>query len=219
MFFFDAVASVVGLVSLLSLVLGLRMLIKGGWLFGWLRGMTGVAVLCLALAFALVALDIRTYRALTQDKPIATISFERSGERRFVASLLFPDKGLVERFELQGDQWQLDARIIRWTGLLRGLGGTPGYRLDRISGRYERIEDERSQPRTVYSLGNSEYGVDLWAMARRSQGRLPWVDAEYGSATFVPMTDGAIFEVALSPNGLVAKPLNEAARTAVQYWR
>lgn len=218
MFFFDALAGVVGLVSVIALVLGLRMLVRGGWLFGWLRGMTGVAVLCLALAFALVALDIRTYRALTQDKPLATISFEKTGERRYLASLIFPGKGLVQRYELQGDQWQLDARIIRWTGLLKGLGGKPGYRLDRISGRYQSVEDERNQPRTVYSLGDSEYGLDLWALARQTQGRLPWLDAQYGSATFVPMADGALYEVALSPNGLVAKPLNAAARAAVQYW-
>ena len=39
-------------------------------------------------------------------------------------------------FVLLGDEWQLDARVIRWTlpGQLAGL--PPVYRFERLSGRY-----------------------------------------------------------------------------------
>jgi hypothetical protein len=36
--------------------------------------------------------------------------------------------------------------------------------------------------------------------------------------TFMPMWDGAVFEVKLSASGLVAVPVNDQARAAVQFW-
>jgi hypothetical protein len=40
----------------------------------------------------------------------------------------------------------------------------------------------------------------------------------YGSATYLPMADGADYEVTVSQSGLVARPLNDAARLAVGAW-
>src|SRR5690625_7570671 len=56
--------------------------------------------------------------------------------------------GTEQEFDLRGDQWQLDARIIKWQGFVAAMGVKPGYRLDRISGRYYTLEDERSAERT-----------------------------------------------------------------------
>jgi len=47
---------------------------------------------------------------------------------------------------------------------------------------------------------------------------VPWADALYGSATFMPMADGAAYEVSVSQAGLLARPLNDAARAAVDAW-
>jgi hypothetical protein len=44
------------------------------------------------------------------------------------------------------------------------------------------------------------------------------MDALYGSATFLPMADGALYEIKVSQSGLVARPLNQAARDAVAGW-
>lgn len=65
---------------------------------------------------------------------------------------------------------------------------------------------------------SNEPGPDLWALARRHPRWLPWVDAVYGSATYMPMTDGAAYRVTASPSGLVARPLNDIAREAVRRW-
>jgi hypothetical protein len=48
---------------------------------------------------------------------------------------------------------------------------------------------------------------------------VPWVDALFGSATFVPMADGALYAVSVSQSGLIARPANQAARNAVAGWR
>ncbi|MDT4868742.1 hypothetical protein D3C76_1441580 [compost metagenome] len=37
--------------------------------------------------------------------------------------------------------------------------------------------------------------------------------------TYLPMADGAVFSVGLSPTGLLAEPLNQAAKEALTDWR
>jgi hypothetical protein len=97
------------------------------------------------------------------------------------------------------------------------LGFDTAYRLDRISGRYTSIDDERSLPRTVYALNQPER-VDLWALAHRYRSLVPWIDALYGSATYLPMADGARYAISVSQSGLIARPVNQLAIAAVGDW-
>jgi len=126
--------------------------------------------------------------------------------------------GLKQQFELRGDEWQMDARLLKWQAPVNVLGFDSAYRLERLSGRYTDIVNERAAPRTVHAL-QVPAQLDAWELARRYKEWLPWIDALYGSATFVPMADGALFEVKVTQSGLVARPLNQAARQAVGSWR
>ena len=45
-------------------------------------------------------------------------------------------------YDLAGDLWQLDARIIQWKGLAALIGLAPGYRLQSLGGRFLAIEQE-----------------------------------------------------------------------------
>ena len=47
----------------------------------------------------------------------------------------------------------------------------------------------------------------------------PGVDAYYGTATYLPMADGAKFEVTLSRTALLTRPANDAARDAIGNWQ
>lgn len=215
---FYGAASLVGfVVGLIIFFVGVRLLLQGTWFWGWVRGMGGVVFIALAAGLTLVALDLYSYQQLLVDKPIARVAFQQVDRQKFIATVTLEDSGETSEFYLRGDQWQIDARVIRWKGPLRTLGGKPGFRLDRISGRYLSLQDERTQERTVYALNENEYGMDIWAWARERE-QVPWVDAAYGSATFLPMADGAEFQLALAHSGLLAKPLNEPAKRAVNTW-
>lgn len=217
--FYSTATILTGIIGVLLLLIALRTLLRGTWFWGWMRGMSGVLFIALAGLCGLVVWDLRSYQQVLIDKPVATISFSKVGDQAFVATVALTDSGITTDYYLSGDQWQMDARIIRWKGLLSRAGGKPGYKLERISGRYISIDDERSRERTVHSLREeSEFGIDLWAWAYKNQANAPLIDAVYGSATFVPMADGALYEVALSHTGLVAKPLNDAAKRAVNLW-
>lgn len=212
-------ASIVLVLGVLALVFALAAVSRGrrGRAIGCaLHGGAAVAALALAAAAALVGVDLASYRRLTHEEPVAEVRFRQEGDRRYAAEVLRPD-GMSEAFQLAGDEWQLDARVIKWNGMATVLGLDSGFRLDRIGGRYRDIAEERSAPRTVFELRRPP-GLDVWTLARRFHAWLPWLDALYGSATYLPMADGAHFAVSISSTGLVARPLNREAREAVAGW-
>ncbi len=205
------VAAFIGILACCTL------LFKKGWILGWLRGMLGVALLSSALACGLVVIDLHAYKQLLIDKKIAKIKLKAKGPQTFQASF-FVEGELEREFLLRGDQWQIDARIIRWKGPLKKFS-KPGYQLDRIAGRYHSIDQERDADRTVYALRDEDSWFDLWSFAHENKQSLSWVDAVYGNATFVPMLDGAEYELVLTASGIAALPLNKIASEAVDMWR
>lgn len=214
---YSVLAIIVTLLGLAAVGASLRFLIRPGWLFGWLRGTGGLLLVAFGTVLAMAAFDLYSYEQIVAEKSVATVSFRQLEPQRYEA-LLVDSEGRESRYQLAGDQWQLDARLLKWPNSLAAIGVKPGYRLDRISGRYYSLDQERNGKRTVYSLNQSPLGVDVWTFFR---GRGDWfklVDAVYGSATFVPMADDALYEVLLSNTGLMARPLNEPAQAAIHHW-
>ncbi len=214
---YSAIAAVAALLALMVAYSAAKLLWKDSWILGWLRGMFGLGMLALAVVFVFIALDIFSYRQIQTEQTVATLSFDKKADQVFEV-LVVDAEGVEHRYKIKGDQWQLDARIIKWTGALSNVGIKPGYRLDRLSGRYYSLEKEREEDRTVYAFNESPVGVDVWAWLREAKERLPIVDAVYGSATYLPMADEAVFEISLSAAGLVARPVNDQARSAVSGW-
>jgi hypothetical protein len=212
----NALIAVFGLIGLLLLIVAVRRFRVMNVGSGIFSGTLATVFLVLAAAVFALVLDLRTYQRLTSEAPVGELDLSRIAPHQFDAVLTYPD-GTVAVFFLRGDEWQVDARILKWQGAVNLLGFDAALRLDRISGRYTSIEDERGQPRTVYQLHPPET-IDLWDLARRYHRWLPWVDALYGSATFLPMADKGSYEITASQTGLIARPLNEAARSAVGGW-
>jgi hypothetical protein len=213
---FTALIVVVALAGILFLVTAVRRLRRRKVLGGCLHGATALVLILLSICAALIAGNLRTYQRLTSEQPAGELQLSRTGEREFNAVLTYPS-GEHENFALRGDEWQVDARVLKWHALANMVGFDTAYRLERISGRYTRVEDERSQAHTVYSL-NPPQRIDPWDVVHRYHSWLPWVDALYGSATFLPMTDGALYEIKVSQSGLIGRPLNQAARDSVGSW-
>ena len=179
---------------------------------------TGLTILILAglLLGALLGWNLWTYHRLTAEQWVADLTFNRVGDGYYRAT--FEPTGQSPRqFELRGDDWQLDARLVTWTPWMQLLGNDPIYRLDRLSGRYRDIETARTQLPSVFALSTNP-GLDLWALARDGGDWMPGVDAVYGSAVFLPMADGARYRVSLSARGLLARPYNEYAASAISTW-
>jgi hypothetical protein len=212
----NALIIVFGLIGLLLIFTAVRRFRVMNVGSGAFSSATGLFFVALAVAAFLVGVNLRTYQRLTAEQPAGELQFTRLGPHQFNGVLTYPN-GSVALFFLRGDEWQVDARILKWQAPVNLAGFDTAFRLDRISGRYTQIEDERSQPRTVYPL-NQPDAIDVWDLARRYHTWMPWFDALYGSATFVPMADKATYEISVSQSGLIARPLNQAARDAVSGW-
>jgi hypothetical protein len=179
--------------------------------------LSGGIVLLLAAGVALVAMNLYTYARLTHEQEAARVSMRQLGERRFVVNLI-PTGGASRVYELRGDEWQIDARVLKWRAAGNLLGFDTIYRLERLSGRYGDITQERGAPRSVHALAEDP-GLDFWSLLRKHHQYVPLADALYGSAVYVPMAEGAEYAVTVSTSGLVVRPGNEAARKAVGGWK
>ncbi len=207
-------------IALIALVLalpGLAMLLGSGrrapdgrWRLRPVRRLIGLLLVALAGVTALLAMSVVQYARLVTDVPLATLSFSQNQPQQFVATLAFPERE-PRTYPINGDAWQLDARIVRWRlpALLAGV--PPIYRIERLSGRYDEPEQERSAARSVHDL--REFPTpDIGALKRRFARWLPFVDVQYGSAAYLPMLDGARYRIFMDPRGaLFARP--DDART------
>jgi hypothetical protein len=213
---FTALIVVFALAGILFFVAAVRSLRRRRLLGGAMHGATALVLILLSACAVLIAANLRTYQRLTIEQPAGELQLTRTGDREFNAVLTYPS-GERANFALRGDEWQVDARVLKWHAFANLVGFDTAYRLDRIGGRFERVEEERNEPRTVYSL-NPAQRIDPWELIRRFHSWVPWADALYGSATYLPMADGALYEIKVSQSGLIARPLNQAARDAVGSW-
>jgi hypothetical protein len=213
---FTALIAVCALIGLLFFFAAIRRLRHRRMVGGVAHGAAAVIFFLAAACALLLGTSLRSYQRLAFEQPAGEVQLTRTGDRQFDAVVSYPD-GEHSSFPLRGDEWQIDARVLKWHAFANLLGFDSAYRLERISGRYSRLEDERSQPRTVYDL-HPPGKIDVWSLVHRYRAWVPWMDALYGSATFLPMADGALYEIKVSQTGLVARPLNQAAREAVSGW-
>lgn len=206
------------LVGMLLGVMGLVLLIAGLVAFFRLRLLSFVfrtffALVLLALGgiVGMIAIGVQGYRALTREDLAARILVKPIGPQRFDATVRFPD-GRETTYVLAGDEIYVDAHILKWHPNANWVGLHTAYELDRLAGRYHGIKDERSAPRTVHALSKDK-PVDLYGLRRRYTFLAPLVDAEYGSATFVPVTQPAEFEVRVSTTGLLIREAGKRDET------
>jgi len=174
-------------------------------------------LLVLAIVMIALSMNLYTYQRINHEQDVAEILFKQSGPQHYSATIYFEDEGQSKEYIIKGDEWQLDARIIKWKPPVYLAGLDSLYRLERISGRYRDVEEEKTENRTVYSLSENQ-GLDIWSITKTYPSWVPWVDAYYGSATYLPMKDGARFKITLSQTGLLARPVNKTGRESIQFW-
>ena len=213
---YTILSATLALFAVIIIFVALKILFGRAWFLAWLRGTASLFAIVFSLMIVAFAWDFLTYNVISQDKTVATVSVIEIGDQKFQLDVALPE-GDTLSYEINGDLWQIDARLISWVGLMDLIGLEPGYRLDRLSGRYISLEQERNAVRTVYNISNDYSVIDVWSVIN-SNSWLPWVNAKYGSATYLPMKDGALYSVTLAQQGLIARPLNESAEKAIDTW-
>ena len=202
---FPLIATGIGRLAQLKVLTGLLLLLLGAVVF------------VMGLGAGALAASLHTYRRLTDEQLAAKVLTRRVAERQYLVTLEVPGQA-PRQLQVLGDEWQIDARVMKWRPMATVAGFDTVYRLERLSGRYSDVQMERTAPRSVYQLSGNE-PLDVWQAVRVYQRWLPMVDARYGSAAYVPLAPGASYVVSVSASGLVVRPENDAARQAVGGWR
>jgi hypothetical protein len=167
------------------------------------RVLAGLFLLTLGALAGTISVGMLGYRALTREEVAARIAVKPAGPQRFLATFKFAD-GREATYDLAGDEIYVDAHILKWSPYANMIGLHTAYEIDRVAGRYHKIKDERAAMRTVHALGQDK-AIDLYALRRRYSILSPLFDAEYGSATFVPVTRPAELELRISTTGLLMR--------------
>jgi len=175
-----------------------------------IRMAVGLLLLALGAIAGTISVGMMGYRALTREDVAAHISVKPSGKQRFLATFRFAD-GREATYDLARDSIYVDAHILKWHPYANMIGLHTAYEIDRVTGRYHSIKDERDALRTVHALGRDK-PIDLYELRRRYSILSPLFDAEYGSATFIPVTRPAELELRVSTTGLLMRETNPQKR-------
>lgn len=201
--------AVTGIIGLLLVLGGIGKLIGLKIGQGGARLVLGAGALGITGVIAFAGLNLQTYKRLTYERPVATITF-KSAETpgHFTAQVVY-DGGEEAEYNLVGDEFTMRARVIKFKPMGNMLGYDSVYRLDRLEGGREADEGD-DVSRTVRRLSENP-GLDVWAFVRERGEGLNWIDASYGSAVYNPMADGLSYEIMITQDALIARPAN--ART------
>ncbi len=167
--------------------------------------------------FAAIGMNLYSYERLSYEAPVAYLNLSQKGGKQFVVEITFP-VGTAQKFELVGDEWQVDARIVKWKPSGNLLGLNTKYRLERIRGRYRNTEDEINLRPSVFALSKNP-GFDFFNFANEYPKWTPWLDTINGNSTFMPMVDRARYKVVITQSGLITHAENAEAREAISAWK
>jgi len=202
--------NILALLSILLGLLGLALLIAtavalrhGHMLRAVYRLALSTALIGLGSLFATIVAGTIGYHALTHEDLAATVEVQPLGPQTFRAIIHLPD-GQITTQTIDGDEFYVDAHILKWKPIGNIMGLHTVYSLDRFGGRYLSLTDERSAPRTVYGL-KQDRPFDLFDLRRRYKMLAPLVDAEYGSASFITVDRPQELEVRVSTTGLLIR--------------
>jgi hypothetical protein len=217
----DKVYLIIALILLVGLLLvgmGIRRLFGRYKFSGGLNIAFGMFLVGVSVASVGVVANLYTYHKMSDEQPIGTLSFQQYAQQEYIATL-DTGSGTPREFTVYGDECQMDARILKWHYFANLVGFDAAYRLDRLSGRYRDVELEKNaEKRSVYAL-TEDAGIEIWPLIKRFNRHIPWIDAIYGNAVYLPMDQGAAYRITLTDSGLIARPQNTIAEQAVQHWR
>jgi hypothetical protein len=211
---------------LIALALLALLVCLAGWRFvhqlkrrqlasGLLWGTQGLLVLAGFIIVLLLYSNLHNYQRLTWEQPLVQVYLHRLKPQQYQLSIAFEDAGQEPQyFVLDGDQWQLDARILKWKGWANLIGLNSYYQLDRLSGRYRDVEQARQRPPSLHDLSPPARGLDVWKLKKLFKARMGFVDTLFGQSVFMPMADGAQYQLSIGQGGLLVRPVNEAAKAA-----
>jgi hypothetical protein len=209
-------------VAVLAVVLLLRAIFhvaRGRFAHGGFHATTGMVLALAALCAGLLVLNTQTYARLTTERPVADVTvaaLHPALQTWRVTVRRLDETRIVTTCDIQGDEWVMSAAVQKWRPWVNILGLDSTYTLDQLTNKYFSAARGNGRRITACDLGgpvSSRLAPDLarWLVDKARAGQ-----RRFGSAVYMPLTDGAIYRVIMTQGGLNAQPANPIASAAVQ---
>jgi len=186
-------------------------------------GLGGGGVLAIVgLAAGLIGLNLQSYSRLTYEVPLAEISVHAVNPVQKIYTVTVRRLDGTNRSQnctLQGDAWELAGRFQKWKPWANELGLNATYTLDQISNRYFSAAEANGRKITACDINGPAPKVnqllpDSWV--KWLMGHMLVKERFFGSASYMPMADGAVYRVIATQFGFNAEPANDIAARANQ---
>jgi hypothetical protein len=184
-------------------LLGIKCVWRHKILKGSLEGIAGLLLLLIATLMVPISISLYNYDSVIE------VRFWKVHEGSYEV-IVSSGKG-SHYLGIPGYSLQVDARILKWHGLPAQMGFKPLCRPQSSSSCCLDPYQKTKVPHTFIEP-IEEQGLDLWMFVKRHDKWIPWVDAIYGSTTYMPAINGAIYNVSSNSNGLIVRPANDIAR-------
>jgi hypothetical protein len=125
------IAATGGVIALLLVVAAVRRMRVWEFRRGSVYLLGAAVVAALGVGGAMLAASLHTYARLTHEQEAARAVLRALGPQRYELLLVRPGEP-AQRFELRGDEWQIDARVLKWRGMGTLLGFDTVYRFERL---------------------------------------------------------------------------------------
>ncbi|HWA21164.1 MAG TPA: hypothetical protein VG735_02085 [Caulobacterales bacterium] len=215
-----AVPAIVAILGALLFISGLGKFFDGRPFSGSQGLVGGLAFLGLGLAGSLLGLNIQTYSRLTYERPVASVAVKAAdpANKLYNVTVTRLDGASQEKAcQVQGDEWIMGARVQKWQPWANVLGLDATYDLDQMANKYYNAAEANGKPITACDLTLGKPEVNQYV----PQGLTAWLlslvqveDRRFGSANYMPLADGATYNVVMTQSGLNSEPANETARKA-----
>lgn len=184
-------------------------------LSGMLWSMQSLLVFALFAIVLLVYSNLLTYQRLTHEAVIGDVYLRELAPRKYQLSLALSETDTDQYYYvLEGDQWQLDARILKWKGWANLIGLDSYYQLDRLSSRYRDIDEASRRVPSLHDLRKTSRGLDVWKLKQSLRDKLAFIDTQFGQGVYMPMVDGGHYRISVGQGGMIVRAVNEKAKSA-----
>jgi hypothetical protein len=210
----------VAVLGALLFISGLGKLFDGRPFSGSQGVFGGLAFLGLGLAGALLGLNIQTYSRLAYERPVATVAVKTADPTQKLYDVTVTRLDGTDRQQsckVQGDEWIMGARVQKWQPWANVLGLDATYDLDQMANKYYDAAEANGKPITACDLAVGKPEVNQYVPPGITSWLLQLVQVEdrrFGSANYMPLADGASYNVVMTQSGLNSEPANETARKA-----
>jgi hypothetical protein len=184
------------------------------------RVVVGAPLGVIGLALGLLGVNTQTYERLTYEAPVAMVSVKAAdpAQQLFDVTVKRMDANFPAQVcRIQGDDWEMTARVQKWKPWANMLGLDATYTLDQLNNRYSDAERANGKTITSCDLKGPPPAVDAWV----PKSWVFWIvshayveDRHFGSGAYMPLADGAVYKVIMTQSGLNAEPANDTARKA-----